>query len=224
MKALIKFVILLGAFFTGTLLLFKLLGILSVDDIKVWLEHAQTFSPWIVGTLIVLLMMVDLFIAIPTLSLTILSGFFLGYELGVFYSSLGMLAAGTLGYVISRFHGEKLLRVVSKDEHQISEMRRLFLTFGPASLMMCRAAPMLPEVTSCLAGVTKMPFWKYILFYSIGTIPYSLIAAYSGSVSTIDDPSPAIFTFIGIFGGLTIVWMAFLFINKKKLKGDTIQE
>lgn len=218
MKALIKFVILLGAFFTFTLLLFKVLGILSVEDIRYWLEQGMTVSPWIVGLIIVALMMIDLFIAIPTLSLTILSGFFLGLELGVFYSTLGMLGAGTMGYVISRFHGEKLLKFVSKDQDQIEEMRRLFTRFGPFSLMLCRAAPMLPEVTSCLAGVTKMSYWKYILFYSIGTIPYSIIAAYSGSVSTIDDPSPAIFTFIGIFGGLTLVWIGFLYFNKRELK------
>lgn len=220
MKALIKFVVLLGAFFTFTLLLFKVLGILSVEDIRYWLEQAMTVSPWIVGLIIVALMMIDLFIAIPTLSLTILSGFFLGLELGVFYSTLGMLGAGTMGYVISRFHGEKLLRFVSKDQDQIKEMRRLFTRFGPFSLMLCRAAPMLPEVTSCLAGVTKMSYWKYILFYSIGTIPYSIIAAYSGSVSTIDDPSPAIFTFIGIFGGLSLVWAGFLYFNKRELKSS----
>ncbi len=220
MKALIKFVVLLGAFFTFTLVLFKVLGVLSVEDIRYWLEQAMTVSPWIVGLIIVVLMLVDLFIAIPTLSLTILSGFFLGMELGVFYSTLGMLGAGTMGYVISRFHGEKLLKFVSKDQDQIEEMRRLFTRFGPFSLMLCRAAPMLPEVTSCLAGVTRMPFWKYILFYSIGTIPYSIIAAYSGSVSTIDNPSPAIFTFIGIFGGLSLIWAGFLYFNKKSLKKE----
>lgn len=223
MKALIKFVVLLGAFFTFTLVVFKLLGVLSTDDIKLWLEHAMELSPWVVGSIIVGLMLIDLFIAIPTLSLTILSGFFLGVELGVFYSCLGMLGAGTLGYVISRFHGEKMLRFVSKDEDQIADMKRIFFTFGPVSLLLCRAAPMLPEVTSCLAGVTKMPFWKYILFYSLGTIPYAAIAAYSGSVSTVSDPGPAIFTFIGIFGGLSLVWMVFLWFNKHKLKQEPVQ-
>ncbi|RNC85268.1 MAG: DedA family protein [Balneola sp.] len=220
MKALIKFVVLLGAFFTFTLLLFKVLGVLSVDDIKYWLEQAMTLSPWIVGSIIVLLLLVDLFIAIPTLSLTILSGFFLGLELGVFYSTLGMLGAGSLGYVISRFHGNKLLRFISKDQEQLDEMKRLFHQFGPFSLMLCRAAPMLPEVTSCLAGVTRMPYLKYLLFYLIGTLPYSIIAAYSGSISTVENPNPAIFTFLGIFGGLTIIWMVFLYFNKQKLKKE----
>ena len=218
MKALVRFVVLLGAFFTFTLVVFKLTGFLTVDDIKVWLEQGLTLSTWIVGLIIVGLMMIDLFIAVPTLSLTILSGFFLRVELGVFYSSAGMLPAGTMGYVISRFQGDKLLRFVSKDDAQTKEMVDIFNRFGPFSLMLCRAAPMLPEVTSCLAGVTRMPYWKYILFYAIGTIPYSIIAAYSGSVSSIENPQPAILTFIGIFGGLSLIWAGFLFFNKHKLK------
>ncbi len=189
-----------------------------MEDIKGWLEYALELSPWIVGLIIVSLMLIDLFIAIPTLSLTILSGFFLGLELGVLYSTLGMLGAGTLGYLISRFHGEKLLKFITKDEAQVMEMKELFTRFGPFSLMLCRAAPMLPEVTSCLAGVTKMPYLKYLLFYLIGTLPYSIIAAYSGSISSVDNPSPAIFTFIGIFGGLTLIWAGFLYFNKKHLK------
>ncbi len=218
MKALIKFVILLGAFFTFTLVAFKLLGILSTDDIKSWLEAAMNLSTWVVGLIIIALMLIDLFIAIPTLSLTILSGFFLGVELGVLYSSIGMIGSGTMGYIISRFHGEKLLNFVTKDEKQKNEMTRIFSLFGPFSLMLCRAAPMLPEVTSCLAGVTKMPYWKYLLFYSIGTLPYALIAAYSGSISTVNDPEPAIYTFISIFAGLTLVWITFLYFNKHRIK------
>ena len=222
MKALFKFTLLLGSFFTFTLVLFKLLGILTLDDIRFWLEQGMTLSPWIVGIIIVALLLIDLFIAIPTLSLTILSGFFLGLELGIFYSSLGMLAAGSMGYVISSFYGERLLNFISKDQAQIEEMKDLFSRFGPFSLMLCRAAPMLPEVTSCLAGVTRMPFWKYLLFYSIGTLPYSAIAAYSGSISTIDNPSPGIFTFVGMFGGLSLIWFIFLYFNKKKLKKEKI--
>lgn len=218
MKALLKFVILLGAFFTFTLLLFKVLGVLSVDDIKLWLEQALSISPWIVGLIIIGLLLIDLFIAIPTLSLTILSGFFLGLELGVTYSSIGMIGAGSLGYFVSRTNGERLLRFVTKDEEQVTEMKELFTKFGPVSLMLCRAAPMLPEVTSCLAGVTKMPYLRYLLFYLIGTLPYSIIAVYAGSISSIDNPAPAIFAFMGMFAGLTFIWIIFLYFTKKRKK------
>lgn len=220
MKALLKFAILLGAFFTFTLITFKVLGVLSLDDIRLWLEEALNISPWIVGLIIIGLLLIDLFVAIPTLSLTILSGFFLGLELGVTYSSIGMIGAGSLGYFVSRTNGEKMLRFVSKDPQQIAEMKELFTKFGPVSLILCRAAPMLPEVTSCLAGVTKMPYLKYLLFYLLGTLPYSIIAVYAGSISSIDNPTPAIFTFMGMFAALSLIWVIFLYYHKKRKRKE----
>ena len=60
--------------FTLTLLLFKGLDVSSVEDIKLWYKRLK--NGHMGRRLIIALLMVDLFIAIPTLSLTILSGFF----------------------------------------------------------------------------------------------------------------------------------------------------
>ena len=76
---------------------------------------------------------------------------------------------------------------VCKNESEQIGMIHLFQTLGPLSLLLCRAAPMLPEITSCLAGTTRMPFWKYVLYYALGSLPYSAIAVYSGSISTVDN-------------------------------------
>ncbi|MEX0608219.1 MAG: VTT domain-containing protein [Balneolaceae bacterium] len=221
MKALIKFVVILGAFFTCTLLVFKLFDVLSVDEIKLWLSQAQQLSVWAIGSLIIFLLVIDLFIAVPTLSLTIFSGFFLGMEYGLLFSTIGMLLAGSMGYLLSKYKGERILNFVSKDQQQIQEMTTLFKTYGPISLILCRAAPMLPEVTSCLAGITKMPYLRYLLFYVIGTLPYAIIAVYAGSVSTVDNPQPALYTFIGLFGGLSIIWLIFIQYNRKKMQDSS---
>ena len=216
-KAVLRFVGMLVLVFTLTLLLFKGLDVLSVEDIKLWLQEAQKWSPIWVGSLIIALLMVDLFIAIPTLSLTILSGFFLGLEMGILFSSLGLMLAGSLGYFISRYHGEKLLDWVCKNESEQIGMIHLFQTLGPLSLLLCRAAPMLPEITSCLAGTTRMPFWKYVLYYALGSLPYSAIAVYSGSISTVDNPSPALYTYVGMFAVLGLIGLIVLFFKRHEL-------
>ena len=87
-KAIMRFVGVLVLLFTLTLLLFKGLDILSIEAIKHWLQEAQQWSPIWVGSLIIELLMVDLFIAVPTLSLTLLSGFFLGLEMGILFYSV----------------------------------------------------------------------------------------------------------------------------------------
>ena len=216
-KAVLRFVGMLVLVFTLTLLLFKGLDVLSVEDIKLWLQEAQKWSPIWVGSLIIALLMVDLFIAIPTLSLTILSGFFLGLEMGILFSSLGLMLAGSLGYFISRYHGAKLLDWVCKNESEQIGMIHLFQTLGPLSLLLCRAAPMLPEITSCLAGTTRMPFWKYVLYYALGSLPYSAIAVYSGSISTVDNPSPALYTYVGMFAVLGLIGLIVLFFKRHEL-------
>ena len=216
-KAILRFVGMLVLVFTLTLLLFKGLDVLSVEDIKVWLQEAQKWSPIWVGSLIISLLIVDLFIAIPTLSLTILSGFFLGLEMGILFSSLGLMLAGSLGYFISRYHGAKLLNWVCKNESEQIGMIHLFQTLGPLSLLLCRAAPMLPEITSCLAGTTRMPFWKYVLYYALGSLPYSAIAVYSGSISTVDNPSPALYTYVGMFAVLGLIGLIVLFFKRHEL-------
>ena len=216
MKTLFKFVFLLGAFFTASLLILKAADLFTIDDIKLWLTEAQEASHFVVGGVIVGLMLIDLFIAIPTLSLTILAGFFLGMELGLAYSSIGMIGAGSMGYFLSKFKGDSLLKRISKDHADIEDMKRLFNQFGPIALSLCRAAPMLPEVTSCLAGVTNMPYWKYIFYYFLGTVPFAAIAVYAGSISTVDDPEPGFIAFGAVFGFLTLVWIVFLFFKRKE--------
>jgi uncharacterized membrane protein YdjX (TVP38/TMEM64 family) len=217
MKALIKFVVILGAFFTATLLIFKAADLFTIEDIKFWLTEAQKASHWIVGGVIIGLMLIDLFVAIPTLSLTILAGFFLGLELGLIYSSIGMLGAGSMGYFISKYKGEILLKKLAKDYAEVDEMKSLFNRFGPIALTLCRAAPMLPEVTSCLAGVSNMSYWKYLGFYFLGTVPFAAIAVYAGSISTVDDPEPGFIAFGSVFGFLTVVWLVFIFIKRKEI-------
>ena len=180
-KAIMRFVGVLVLLFTLTLLLFKGLDILSIEDIK----H--------------------------------LAGFFLGLEMGLLFSSAGLMMAGSLGYLISRYHGAKLLTWVCKDESEQKGMIHLFQTLGPLSLLLCRAAPMLPEITSCLAGTTRMPYWKYVLYYALGSLPYSAIAVYSGSISTVDNPSPALYTYVGMFAVLGLIGLIVLYFKRHEL-------
>ncbi len=91
-------------------------------------------------------------------------------------------------------------------------MRQIFSLYGPAMLIVCRAMPILPEVSCCMAGATRMPFLKFFAMYSLGTIPYALITTYAGSISTLGQPTPAIMTAIIIS---LILWLAWYILGKR---------
>lgn len=216
MKLLIKSILILATIFTTTLLIIKFSGLLTVEDIKEIFQNLKSQPSYILGSLIVLFLFIDLFIAVPTMTIIILAGYFIGFELAVFYTFVGLLSASLTGYFLSRKYGEKILNKLSSDENQKLEMTELFNKHGVLVLVLSRAVPMLPEISSCLAGTCKMSLKRFLFAWSLGTIPYLCVIAYAGSISNLDNPMPAIYAAIGI---TTFFWFAWLiFMKRNKIK------
>jgi uncharacterized membrane protein YdjX (TVP38/TMEM64 family) len=221
MKQLITIALILAAAFASTFIVIKATGVLTIDDIKHWLTMASEINPVYVVLTVVILLFADLFIAVPTLTICILSGYFLGWLTGGLASTAGMMLAGVSGYWICRAIGPKLLIKIYKDPKKLTEMKNIFSEHSTSVILMCRAMPILPEVVSCLAGANKMSFFRFMVYYSISTIPYSFIAAYAGSKSSLANPTPAILTAIGISLTLWLSW--FFFLRRNYPKQNVIQ-
>jgi hypothetical protein len=69
-----------------------------------------------------------------------------------------------------------------------------------------------------MAGMTKIPLLRFAMFWVIGTLPYMGIAASAGSVSTSDDPRPAIFAALGLY---TVMWTGWFVYRKWWMRGET---
>ncbi len=214
MKPLLKIMLIIAVFFATTFLLIKFTGVLTVEQIEGWLTQAKELSPIYVGTIVALLLFADLFIAVPTLTVVILSGYFLGYTYGAISALIGMSLAGVCGYILSHYYGEAILGFLVKDESKRNEAIHAFQQHGFIMILLSRAMPILPEVTACLSGMTRMAFSKFLLAWLISSIPYILIATYAGSISSIENPKPAIFTAIGISTLLWVSWFVYHRIKK----------
>jgi len=216
MKPLLKVLLIIAACFATTFLLIKFTGILTVDQIENWLGLAKELSPSYVGMLVAVLLFADLFIAVPTLTIIILSGYFLGHAYGTISALTGVVLAGVCGYTISRYYGETILNYLLRDKEKRDEAMLTFQEHGFAMILLSRAIPILPEVTACLSGMTRMAFGKFMLAWLISSTPYILIASYAGSISSVENPKPAIFTAIGISAFLWACWFVYHRRNNKK--------
>lgn len=209
MKPLLKVMLLLATAFALTFFVGRVLGILTVENVWHWLELAGSVDPlWLAGTVVVLLFL-DLFVAVPTLTITILGGFFLGFPAGAAAAFTGMSLAAFCGYGISRIWGDRITSYLLRNPDDRLEMAQAFQRNGPAMIMLSRAAPIVPEVTACMAGATRMPFARYLAFYSLSTLPYVLIASYAGSISSPASPQPAIYAALALYAVLWIGWYLF---------------
>jgi len=217
MKALIKLFLILFVVFTSTLLIMKFTGLLTLEQIEGWLSEAKEFSPFYVGGIVVLLLFADLFIAVPTLTVTLLAGYFLGHMYGAMAALLGVTLAGVSGYLLSYRYGDKILDFLIKDKEERNDAINTFNKHGFVMILLSRAMPLLPESTACLSGMTKMPFLKFLTAWLISSVPYIFIVTYAGSVSSLDNPIPAILAAIGISVFFWLAWYFYHRLNKKPL-------
>jgi uncharacterized membrane protein YdjX (TVP38/TMEM64 family) len=209
MKSLLKIMLTLGSLFALTFIIGRLLGILTVENVQNWLEWAEQVDTTMVAGAVVLLLFADLVVAVPTLTITILAGYFLGFPSGAAAAFAGMSLAAGSGYGISRVWGQRGIALLIKDARDRAELTAAFETSGPVMIMLSRAVPIVTEVTACMAGATQIPFARYCLFFIVGTVPYVMIAAYAGSISSVEDPTPAIFAVLALNGVLWVSWAVF---------------
>lgn len=221
MKHLIKTMLVMALFFALTFLLVKATGILSVEQIKIWLAQAKALSPYYIGGIVVLLLFADLFIAVPTMTVITLSGYFLGFPNGAFASLIGLTLAGLAGYGLSRMFGNRVFSFLLKKEEAREEAKATFRQYSVIMILLSRATPILAEVTACLAGMTNMKFSKFIIAWSVSIIPYALIIAYAGSISSLENPKPAIYAAMGMSATL---WTGWYFFSTKRKRTSNIQK
>lgn len=213
MKPLLSLMLVLVLIFASTFVIIKTTGVLSIEQIRRLLDTAQHADPIYVSSIVVILLFADLFIAMPTLTITILSGYFLGPLAGALSALLGLSLAGVGGYLLSYRYGDKLLNFLLKEPAKRSEAVETFVRHGAIVILLSRAMPILPEVSACMAGISKMRFSRFLLLWLSSAIPYAVIGAHAGAMSSLENPKPAIFAVIGIS---TVLWLGWFAVRKRQ--------
>ncbi|HFX18124.1 MAG TPA: DedA family protein [Flavobacteriales bacterium] len=206
MKSLIKlYLIIIGAF-ALIFALVNLTGILSAADIKNYLEQIQHADKYKIALIVSALLASDVFLSVPTILIVTYAGNILGFELGLAASTVGMLISGSIAYILCRLSGNKMLTLLIKDKEKIDEVNSIFHRMGFSMLIIARALPMLPEATCCLSGMMRFNFIKFLTYYLLGTLPYAIVLTYLGSISSLDNPYPALIGIGVVYAILYLLW------------------
>lgn len=206
MKDLIKIAVILALAFASTFIIIKSTGLITEEGVSAFLQEAKSINPWWLATLVIGLLLVDLLIAVPTMTTILFAGFLMGPIYGGLASATGLMLLGVTGYGMGYRIGRPVLLRFFKDEKRLPEIERAFARNDLLLLFVCQAMPILPELSCTLAGIARTRFRRFLFGYAVGVVPFAFIVAYAGSISTLSNPSPAIYTAIGVSVILLLFW------------------
>lgn len=206
MKDLIKIAVILALAFASTFIIIKSTGLITEEGVSAFLQQSKSINPWWLATLVVGLLLIDLLIAVPTMTTILFAGFLMGPIYGGLASATGLMLLGVLGYGMGYRIGRPVLLRLFKDEKRLPEIESAFARNDLLLLFVCQAMPILPELSCTLAGIARTRFPRFLFGYAVGVVPFAFIVAYAGSISTLSNPSPAIYTAIGVSVILLLLW------------------
>lgn len=130
-------------------------------------------------------------IPIPSEVVLGFAGFLISQQVFTFWTTfivacLAGLVGSVLSYWLGSYGGRPLLLKYGKyiffNEHKFQLAENMFNKYGGAAVLICRCLPGVRTFISFPAGVARYPFWKFTIFTIIGTIPWTLLLVWAGSL------------------------------------------
>ena len=193
---------LLGIFFLA-----QLIGIPILADPTPWLERASSLTALItIGLLII-----DVFLPIPSSLVMIANGAIFGAILGTMFSIAGNMGAAMLGYRLGASGSKIINRFIPKAEQE--KARLFFERWGTLAIIASRPVPILAETVSIVAGISAVPLRRFMLTALAGIIPASALYAYSGAKAADFISNLLVFSLVISIGG--IFWLVGVVIKRR---------
>ncbi len=175
----------------------------TVEGSVRWLESAGSWA-WAAG---ILLLVADLLLPVPGTVVISALGFIYGTIGGGLIAAAGLMGAGVSGYGAGRLLGETFARRWL-GERDFEKGQALFSNGGGWAVALSRPLPILPEAVSCMAGLVRMPFGKFLTALACGSLPTGFCFAAIGEVGRFSVGSATALSLIvpGLLWFATLRW------------------
>ena len=160
----------------------------------------------------------DIVLPLPATGIMALLGKVYGFWLGTLFSFWGSFLAGMIGYLVARLFRERgafwLVTATDLDNFKV-----LFERWGVVTILVCRALPVLPEVTTVMAGLAGMSLRKFVPALFGGSLVTAVVFTGLGMMGA-DDSVVGLVISVLLPGLFWLGIQSFLhFKNSKNLRG-----
>ena len=180
MRSLLRFTVILVGLSLLSIVPFLLFGSSLEAKVQEWLTPES--DPLGFGTLTTALLVVDIFLPIPSSVLGTLLGSRLGWVSGGLLCWVGLTLGTIAGYLTSRGFGVPIVNKFCNPQ-DVEMARVLVQRYGAIALVMTRGIPVLGEVMIFVAGLYRLEWWRFILPVAAANLGLSLSYAVLGQLA-----------------------------------------
>ncbi|WP_146347358.1 TVP38/TMEM64 family protein [Falsiphaeobacter marinintestinus] len=152
---------------------------LSEKGVAGWMRGFGGWA-WAAG---IALIASDIALPVPSTAVMAALGIVYGPWIGGAVSAAGSFLAGLLGYEVCRIIGPATAQKLAGAEG-FDQAKYLFQQWGGWIVAGSRWLPVLPETISFLAGLTAMPFRRYVTALACGAVPLGFVFATAGHLGS----------------------------------------
>jgi membrane protein DedA with SNARE-associated domain len=142
----------------------------------------------------------------------------------ILYGIGHLLQVERLELIVNRWG--HILRITKEDIHKAN---RWFEKYGYWTVLFCRMIPLIRSLISIPAGMSKMRFWLFVLFTTIGTLIWNIILVLIGA--SLGESWQDILGFMDLYSNLTYAGIGFglivliiLYVRKRRKAGRYVGE
>ena len=187
----------------GILVLFFIVIFLIVEQLHLplltnpndWMKVRSISTAALGVTLLVL----DLFLPVPSSLVMMANGALFGILPGTILSLVGSLGAALAGFFLGRWGSSLLPKFVSHEQRR--KANRLLEKWGLLAIIVTRPVPLLAETTVIMAGTSSMSWNSMALASLAGSFPGALIYALTGATANSFDNSLLMFGLVLLIAG-----------------------
>jgi membrane protein DedA with SNARE-associated domain len=102
--------------------------------------------------------------------------------IGVVANTTGSLCGYALGAKLGRPFLDRWGRFLLVRKHEVDQAERFFERWGSPTAFISRLLPGIRTVISFIAGVSHMPIKPFVVYSTLGAIPWTIALVYAGTV------------------------------------------
>jgi uncharacterized membrane protein YdjX (TVP38/TMEM64 family) len=152
----------------------------TIDETNAVVSRLRDYDAW-AWALGIGLIWADLILPVPQTAIIAALGIVYGAVVGGLVGSFALITSGLLAYSLMRTHARRfVLRFVGPSS--MDRMTVFFDRSGAWAIVLTRSLPYsIPEVMTFLAGLSRMPFEKFLTAVVLGSIPTAFVFAGIGA-------------------------------------------